>query len=98
MKDQNVRPISSDEAQKHAEDVLNYLASVPGLDEAMKIQRDQSEPLPQPTFSHYDPAGLKFQSGDEVVGFWFIENSIKYHLAIDKDGREYETTEEPVKC
>lgn len=61
----------------------------------MKIQQEQGEPTNQ-TFGTYDPAGMSFPNGDEVVGFWYIEDGIKLHLAIDKDGREYETSEQPL--
>lgn len=69
--------------------ILRWLIT---LDEFAK-----EEPIAQPTFSDYDPMGLMFPNGDEVVGFWFIEDGTKYHLAIDKEGREYETSDEPIK-
>lgn len=62
-------------------------------------QKDEEElqSVPDPTFGDYDPAGMTFPNGDEVLGFWFIEEGVKYHIAIDKEGREYETSDQPIR-
>jgi hypothetical protein len=62
------------------------------------MQRDNEPPTPpQPTFGEYDPKGLVFPNGDVVAGFWFLEEGSKLHLAVDADGNEYETIDEPIK-